>query len=214
MARFLLSEKKLDYSCVQEVPWKVSDDLLLHNISGTLPVFIDTNNVVVFGSSAIREYIEEVYPDPNLIGDDYLLRAEVRRLCDWFDFIFLNDVYLPIINEKITKRFSKSVTKESDRLANPSAIRNAVAKLNFHMDYISWLIDRRNWLAGRIFSVADICAASFISVLDYIGSIQWNNYDIAKSWYVRIKSRPSFRGILNDNLSQIPPSKDYSNLDF
>jgi glutathione S-transferase len=210
----LLSEKKLDCSYVQEAPWRVSDDLLLYNISGTLPVFVDTNGVVVFGGSAIREYIEEAYPDPNLIGDDYLVRAEARRLCDWFDFIFFNDVYFPITNEKINKRFARNITRATDRVADPSAIRSAMTKLHFHMDYISWLVDRRNWLAGKLFSVADIYAASFVSVLDYMGIIQWNNYDIAKSWYVRIKSRPSFRGILTDNLSQIPPSKDYSNLDF
>jgi glutathione S-transferase len=82
------------------------------------------------------------------------------------------------------------------------------------MDFISWLIDRRNWLAGRDFSIADIYASSLVSVLDYLGVIQWNKYDIAKTWYARIKSRPSFRGILVDNLPQIPPSSDYANLDF
>ena len=82
------------------------------------------------------------------------------------------------------------------------------------MEYISWLIDRRNWLAGKDFSVADIYAASFISVLDYLGIVPWSKYEIAKGWYARIKSRPTFRNILKDNLPQVPPSADYSNPDF
>lgn len=208
--RFTLSEKKIDCSYVYEVPWDVSNKVFEHNVAGTLPVFIDINGVVVFGNSAIREYLEEVYVDPNLIGDDFAERAETRRIADWFNCIFYNDVYHPIVNEKITKRFAKNIDKTPD----PSCIRASTSKLSMHLEYISWLIDRRSWLAGKHFSVADINAASFLSVLDYMGCVSWDKYEIAKQWYARIKSRPGFRGILNDNLSQIPPSKDYSNLDF
>jgi glutathione S-transferase len=93
-------------------------------------------------------------------------------------------------------------------------IRASLSKLRFHLDYVSWLIDRRNWLAGRYFSIADIYAASFLSVMDYIGCVPWDKHEVAKQWYARIKSRPSFRSILNDNLPQIPQSPDYANLDF
>ena len=210
IVRFTLAEKKLDFSAVYEAPWDVSVQLSEYNISGTLPVLRDINGTVVFGSSAIREYIEEVYPDTNLLGNDFSKRCEARRIADWFDFIFYNDVYFNIINEKILKRFSKNI----DKTPNPSCIRSSLAKLNMHLEYISWLIDRRNWLAGQNFSIADIYAASFLSVLDYMGCIPWEKHDVAKQWYARIKSRPGFRGILKDNLSQIPPSKDYSNPDF
>lgn len=210
VVRVILSEKKLDYSCVYEAPWDVGEEVFEHNIAGTLPVFIDINGTSVFGSSAIREYIEEVYPEPNLIGDEPADRAETRRLADWFDNIFFHDVYFQLFEEKIRKRFSKN----GDRTPNPALIRAALSKLSMHMGYISWLIDRRNWLGGKYFSIADIYAASFISVLDYLDCIQWNKYEIAKQWYARVKSRPSFRSILADNLSQIPPSSDYANLDF
>lgn len=208
--RFMLSEKRLDFSLVYESPWDVSEKLQELNISGTLPVLSDINGTVVYGNSAIREYIEESYLDINLLGDDPSKRAEARRIADWFDFIFYNDVYFDIINEKILKRFMKNV----DKTPNPSCIRNALSKLNMHLEYISWLVDRRNWLAGQNFSIADIYAASFISVLDYLGCVPWEKHEIAKGWYARIKSRPSFRTILKDNLSQIQPSKDYANPDF
>lgn len=208
--RFSLAEKRLDFELEYESPWAPSDALYEQNISGTLPVFRDISGVTIFGSSAIREYLEEVYPDINLLGDDYAGRAEARRLADWFDFIFYKEVYFPVVNEKVTKRFAKNI----DRAADPNCIRHASSRLNTHMEYISWLIDRRNWLAGQNFSIADVYAASFLSVLDYLGFVSWDKHEIAKNWYARIKSRPSFRGILRDNLSQIPPTKEYSNPDF
>ncbi len=208
--RLELSEKHLDYEMIYETPWNPSEDLLEYNHFGTIPVFVDINGVSVYGFSAIREYLEEVYSEINLIGTDFQQRAEARKISDWFSSVFYKDVYYPIVQEKILKRFSKNI----DKTPNPASVRIASSKLSTHMEYISWLIDRRNWLAGKDFSIADITAVSFISVLDYLGAITWNKYDIAKSWYARIKSRPSFRNILNDNLPQIPPIKDYVDLDF
>lgn len=208
--RIALSEKHLDCEMVYEAPWAPSDDLLELNVSGELPVLVDINGVSVHGNSAIREYLEEVYPEVNLLGGDFQQRAEARKISDWVNFVFHRDVYFPIIREKILKRFAKDI----DRRPDPACIRSASSKLGTHMGYIAWLVDRRSWLAGKELSVADISAAAFVSVLDYLGIIQWHKYELVKDWYVRIKSRPSFRCVLNDNLPQVPPAADYANLDF
>lgn len=210
IVRFMMVEKKLDFSLLYEVPWNVSEEVHDLNIFGKLPVLVDISGASICGSSAIREYLEEVYPDVCLMSKDYVEKAEERRIADWFSFVFYKDVYFSVINEKITKRFARSASQ----VADPSCIRLASSKLGFHMEYLSWLIDRRNWLAGQKFSVADIYAASFLSVLDYLDFIPWKKYEIVKVWYARIKSRLGFRAILKDNLSQIPASKEYANLDF
>lgn len=208
--RVILAEKQLDYEMVYETPWNPSDELLEHNISGEVPVLIDTNGVVAYGNSTIREYLDEVYPDIPLIGTDYTQRVEARKIADWADNVLYKEVYYPVVHERILKRF----VKDAEKSPNPDRIRIAGVKLNNHMEYIAWFVDRRNWLAGKEFSVADITTASLISVLDYFGIIQWKKYELVKDWYVRIKSRPSFRSLLQDNLPQIPPAENYKNLDF
>ncbi len=208
--RVILAEKHLDYELVYETPWKPSDELIENNVSGEVPTLIDTNGVVTYGNSAIREYLDEVYPDIPLIGLDYQQRAEARTIADWANNTLYKDVYQPVIRERILKRF----VKDTDKRPDPACIREAGTKLNNHMEYIAWLVDRRNWLAGKEFSIADIATASLLSVMDYLGIIQWHKYELVKSWYVRIKSRPSFRSILQDNVPQIPPASNYANLDF
>jgi glutathione S-transferase len=210
IVRFALSEKKLDFETVHENPWNPSSKLLDYNLFGTLPVLVDISGTSLSGCNAIVEYLEDVYTDINLIGVDPLERAETRRIVDWFEFIFSSEVYTPITKEKIQKRFEKGI----DNTPDPASIRMASAKLTTHLEYVAWLVNRRNWISGRVFSLGDICAASFISILDYLGIIAWQKFAATKEWYVRIKSRPGFRGILKDNLSQIPPSADYANLDF
>ena len=90
----------------------------------------------------------------------------------------------------------------------------AKQKINFHLDYISWLIDRRNWLSGEAFSLADITAMAHLSTVDYFGDVPWEKYPLAKQWYVRIKSRPTYRKLLKDKIPGFTPSENYSNLDF
>lgn len=82
------------------------------------------------------------------------------------------------------------------------------------MEYLDWLCETRKFLAGDVFSLADISAAAQLSVIDYLGDIPWEGYKNAKIWYSKIKSRPSFKEILKDNIKGILPSKHYNNLDF
>ena len=75
-------------------------------------------------------------------------------------------------------------------------------------------MSKRTFIAGEIFSIADIICASYFSTLDYLGEIDWERINFTKKWYAKIKSRPSFRDILEERLFSIPASKNYKNLDF
>ena len=63
-------------------------------------------------------------------------------------------------------------------------------------------------------SYADLSAAAAISVLDYLGEVRWEDDPVAKDWYMRIKSRPSFRPFLQERIRGIPPAAHYGELDF
>ncbi len=76
------------------------------------------------------------------------------------------------------------------------------------------LADHRSWLAGEELSIADLSAAAHLSVIDYLGDIPWTDFPVAKLWYQRIKSRPSFRPLLGDTLRGMPASASYADLDF
>ena len=63
-------------------------------------------------------------------------------------------------------------------------------------------------------TLADLTAAAHLSCIDYIGDVPWAHNESAKTWYARIKSRPSFRSILADTVPGIAPVETYANLDF
>lgn len=163
---------------------------------------------VIVGSATILDYLEETQPETPLLPDLPVDRAEARRVQSWFDDKFYSEVSGPLIFEKIESR------KAGLGAPNMQVVRSALENMHYHLEYIGYLIEDRRWLAGDLLSVGDLAAAAHLSLLDYLGDVPWHKYDGAKEWYVRIKSRPSFRPLLAERIAGMPPSRHYANLDF
>lgn len=207
--RLTLAEKGLDFDLKIEKIWERRTEFLAMNPAGDVPVLIEPDGSVYTNSQVICEYLDEVYRDNGtLIGNTPQQRAETRRLVAWFDRKFNQEVSDNLVGEKMMKRFL--------RMGEPHgpSIRAGHANIHYHLDYISFLTERRNWLAGDAFSLADITAASHLSAIDFIGDVPWDDHVGAKNWYARIKSRPSFRPLLHDNIPGVKPPKHYANIDF
>ncbi|HYD32721.1 MAG TPA: glutathione S-transferase family protein [Azospirillaceae bacterium] len=206
--RVVLAEKGLEFDCVLEKHWERRPDLLALNPAGEVPVLVEPDGEVISGGNVICEYLDESYPDVPLIGPTTLERAEVRRLVAWFAEKFAREVTDNLVGEKLMKRLMGQGQPYAQ------AIRAGAANIHYHLDYIAYLAERRRWLAGDAFSLADIAAAAQISTVDYLGDVPWANHVEAKDWYARIKSRPSFRPLLGDSVAGVPPPPHYSDLDF
>lgn len=211
--RIVLIEKNLSFELELEKVWERRVEFLALNPTGEVPVLIESGQdekppLVIADSTAICEYLEETSPGPSLLGRNAPERAEIRRLTAWFDFKFQREVTVNLVDEKVNKRFLG--------LGAPSslAIRAGHKNMSVHMGYIEYLVERRNWLGGEMLSMADISAAAQLSCIDYVGDVPWENFPEAKSWYARVKSRPSMRPILADHIPGIPPPKHYANPDF
>ncbi len=206
-ARLIMAEKKMLFVLKEEEPWSLSQEVLNINPAGELPILV-FDGKVISGSYAIGEYLEECSPQYKLFPEDTLERAEVRRLMEWFDIKFYNEVYKYIVAEKVIKRF------QYRQAPNSKILKAGLNNLNYHMEYIEYLADKNNYLAGKTLTMADLSAAAQLSIVDYLGDIPWNDYKNAKLWYAKIKSRPSFKDILKDTIKGITPSATYSDLDF
>ncbi len=204
----VLGEKKLEFDLELEKYWERRHEFLAVNPAGQVPALVEDEHVTMADSQAICEFLEETHPEPSLIGGGPAARAEIRRLTAWFDQKFHDEVAGYLLHEKFVKRF------RGEGQPDANLIRAALHNIGYHLDYISYLIERRNWLAGDEFSLADIAAAAQLSSLDYLGDVPWEKFPIAKDWYARIKSRPSFRMVLAEHVPGMPPPLHYADLDF
>ena len=205
--RLTLAEKRLEVELVDERFWEAGTEFLRRNPAGKVPI-LRYDGRMLAESQAICEFLDEVHPTPPLMPDDPAGRYEVRRLCAWFDDKFHAEVTSKLLYERVNKKVMKLGYPDSKN------VKSGSARIKYHLDYLSWLLDQRRWLAGNEMTLADFAAAAHLSSLDYISDVDWNRSQNVKDWYAKIKSRPSFRSLLADQVPGFPPPTHYADLDF
>jgi len=201
---------------VDERVWDRREEFLALNPAGTTPVLVEEGYPPVPGASVIFEYLDDTRGaelfENRLMPIEPARRIEVRRLTAWFNDKFFNEVSGPLANERFYKRHMR--IEQGGGPPDTEAIRAARINIRYHLAYIGWLVRTRDWLAGDRLSYADLAAAGHLSAVDYLGDVPWSEDETAKSWYARVKSRPSFRPILAETWPGLPPAASYENLDF
>ena len=215
-ARLALAEYGVEAKLVEERTQERRHDFLLLNPAGQTPVLQLDEGTAISGAAVIGEYLDEAHgaaaPARRLMPEAPLARAETRRLVSWFCDKFFDEVSRPLVNEKIYKRFLPPALGGGG--PDMELVRAARFNIRAHLRYIGWLVSTRHWLAGETLSLADFAAAAHISSVDYLGDAPFAEDAGAKEWYARIKSRPSFRSLLNDRAPGLPPPQSYADLDF
>lgn len=210
--RLMLAEKGLVARLAETSPSSSDADLARVNPALTVPVLIDEpptgGEIAVAPAAAIAEYLEEVYRESLLLPATSAGRAEARRMLHWFEAKFEAEVNALIVRHRIDPK------SRGRRWGEPEPIRAAQEALAWHLDYLNFQLERRAFLAGDRMSIADLAGAAHLSVNDYFGLVPWSDFPDVKSWYQRIKSRPSMRPLLGDRLEGTPPAPQYADLDF
>ncbi|MHA1518394.1 MAG: glutathione S-transferase family protein [Alphaproteobacteria bacterium] len=212
--RLALAECGVEVTLTEEKPWEWRQELLALNPAGTLPVLVLDEGAPIVGAYSISEYLGDTLDTYEPLGfqpfpGDPAYRAEVRRLVDWFHRKFYEEVTDYLVAEKVFRRFGPQSTSP-----NMEAMRAGHDNLRYHLTYVGHLTETRSWLAGDAMSFADLAAAAHLSALDYLGEVSWEEFEPAKNWYALVKSRPSFRPLLQDRVPGFTRSETYTDLDF
>ena len=212
-ARLALAEKKLKFKLETVVPWAPTQAFLNVCVEAVPPCLVETTDsgkTVISSARAICEYAADDESGRNpLLPHTAKDRAEVRRLCHWFDVKFASDVNAYILSERLEKSLSGGGAPD------PSVLRVGREHLkSYHLEYLSWLLESRTWLACNQMTLADLAAGAHISCLDYLDEIKWDDWPELKEWYQKLKSRPSFRPLLKDTIPGLRPPRHYADLDF
>ena len=204
--RIILIEKKIDFNLFIENFSDPTEDYLFKNPAGFFPVLNTSFDENIVGSLVIVEYLQNLILPPTLMikKNEY----EIRRLLFWFETSFKNEVIIPLLKEKVFKRFEKNSMPSSH------SIRTARANLKYHMQYFNHLIKDNDFFIDDKLSYVDLFYGASLTVLDYINELDFYDLEKLKNLYSAIKSRPSFRKILADRVVGVNPHSDYLKLDY
>lgn len=216
LSRLILSECDVEPTLIEERTWERRPDFLIMNAAGTLPVLVENGGPPIAGIWPVCEYLDETrgfaLAERRLLPPNADQRAEVRRVTDWFVHSFDEQVTQYLVDEKVIKR--EMAGSGRDTSPDSSKLRAARSNIRIHLRYIDHLLTEKNWLASDKMTYGDLAAAAALSVADYLNEVPWKEAGEATDWYAKVKSRPSFRPILADQVRGVSPPSHYTNLDF
>ncbi len=183
--RVVLVEKDLEFERVhvdlrkgeQKAP-----EFLKLNPYGKVPVLVD-EDVVVYDSTIINEYLDEEYPNPPLMPEDSASRARVRLLEDFCDNSFIPPagVVLAEVHKPEAERDTEKVKKYQAEMSR------VLARLEGYLD-------GRQYLVGE-FSLADVAFVPRLMILPQLGVEVDPRLQNVNAWIGRLRERPSVRAL-------------------
>lgn len=184
--RVVLAEKELEYETVfvdlRTGEHRQNAEFLKLNPYGKVPVLID-DEVVVYDSTIINEYLEDEYPHPSLMPEDSSARARVRTLEDYCDNSFLPSA--GFVQAELSKPTEE---QDAERLAR---YRN---ELQRGLKRLEAFLGGKEYLVGD-FSLADV---SFVPALLILPRLEVEVDPALRgvtAWINRLKQRPSVQSL-------------------
>lgn len=184
--RIFAAEKGIDLPLVDVSLMKrehKSDEYRQKNSLGQTPILELDDGEVIAESVSICRYLEELYPEPPLFGRSALERAQIDMWLRRVEFVLMGPIgnfwrHAHPYTAKVVKQFNDF--GESNREAVTAAFR--------------WLdreLTGRDFIAGDVFSVADITALCTIDFAAFAGLEMPEDADNLRSWHARVSARPS-----------------------
>jgi glutathione S-transferase len=183
--RLVLAEKDLEFEKVlvdlrkgeQRAP-----EFLKLNPYGKVPVLID-EDVVIYDSTIINEYLDEEYPNPALMPEDSAGRARVRLLED-----FADNSFTPPAGLVLAELHKAEAERDAEKL------RRYQTELVRVLGRLESGLDGKAFLAGE-FSLADVAFAPRVLVLSQLGVELDSRLQNVAAWIGRLRERPSVRAL-------------------
>ncbi len=143
---------------------------------------LEDGELVITESVAILEYLEERHPVPALLSTNVARRARTRELMLWsFDYL------VPGWKAWMAPWFSRAVARDDPSVARG---RDDIAA---HLDVLEARLGGQEWLVGD-YSLADVCYAPIVTVLDYVGLQELlGTRPAVRAWVERLLRRPAVR---------------------
>ena len=183
--RIYLAEKRLEIPKIQINLTKGEQrapEILARNPMGGLPVLELDDGTCLRESLAIIEYLEELHPEPPMIGATPLERARVRALERTADGGVLANV---------ARVFHNTLSVLPGRVPNPEVAATARKDLERPAGYLdAELADGRPFVAGERVTIAD-CTLFAAMEFGRTGRLEIAWPPHLAAWFERFQQRPS-----------------------
>ena len=189
VVRMFLAEKGLDVP-TQKVDIRGGENRrapynIEVNAAGQCPALQLDEGSVITEITAICEYVEDMHPEPALIGSTPQEKAETRM---WVRRIDLN-IYEPSLNGF---RYAEGLEMFKDRVhCIPQAADDLKAAAREKLAWLDGLMAGKTYIAGDRLTLADILLYCYSVFAERVGQPLDPELNNIAGWLGRMKERPS-----------------------
>ena len=188
MLRMFILEKKISLDFIEHDLMGAEnreDAYLSKNPGGQLPALELDNGNVIAETVVICDYLEDLYPDPALLGSSAEERAEARMWNRWIEQKITENIYAGF-------RFAEGLQLFENRVrCLPEAADGLKAA---GQDGLAWLdtqMEGKEFICGNRITISDLvlyCCTDFASG---VGQAIDKKLENVTAWFSRIESRAS-----------------------
>ena len=186
--RIFIAEKGLDIP-KQEVDlstgYNKTPEYLKKNILGRMPVLELDDGTAISESHAICRYLEEEYPEPPLMGQTTLERAQIEM---WNRRMEL-ELLIPLVSAFVHSHpMWNGIRPQVPEFAEVCQKQAAST-----LDWLEASLEGRDYIATADYSIADITAQCAILMGKAVGVRVPETHPNLIDWWGRVTSRPTAR---------------------
>ena len=170
--RFVLYEKGMDFQVIDVDMYNKPEDIAVMNPYNRLPVLVE-RDLILYESNIINEYIDERFPNPQLMPADPVMRARARLM------LFNMEVEL----------FSQIDSLESGK---EKQVERSRAHVTDRLIELAPMLTKSKYWMGDDFSMLDVAIAPLLWRLDRYGIRLGKTAAPLMKYAERIFSRPAF----------------------
>ncbi len=199
--RIALAEKRIDHEEIQ-VPVgrhgivSKPPELLTANPRGQVPTLLD-DGLLLYDSTVIVEYLEELHPDPPLLPTGAGERARARRFEDDADWL---------MDTAIADLLAETFRKPHIATRDPGKIVAATADIRAGYDRLERELATSEHLCDR-FSAADVACFVAVAVASAFDAPPGPEHPRLTAWAARVGARPSVErefAAIREALAKLP----------
>ena len=163
-----------------------SEDYLAKNSLGKMPLLELDDGTCIAESAAICRYLEEMNPNPPLMGRNPLERALVEMWHRRMELEFL----IPMITI-----FLHTGEMWKDRVTQiPQVAETGILNVKERMEWLDKELDGKEFITGEDYTIADIAAqCAFVMGKAALGLRIAEDQLNLSNWFTRVSSRPTAR---------------------
>ena len=194
-ARIYLAEKGIEIETVEVDILggeNLQEEFLQINSRGLLPVLELDNGTRIDEVMAICRYFEDLQPEPPLLGRNALEKALVtnRQRKMEFDGMIAGSEVFRNQHENFAKRSLPGAGRD-ELPAIPALIDRGKQTLNRFFEALETYLEESEFVAGEIFTMADITALCAIDFAAWVDIKIPASHTRTLDWYERVSRRPS-----------------------